>query len=149
MTHIPVKRSKFIISVYFLYLRDNKILLLRRFNTGYADGKYSLPAGHLDEHESISSAVSREVAEEIGIKSSPIDYELVQVMHRKETDERLDLFFVNTKIRQRPINNETDRCDDVRWFPLDNLPENTVPYVRRAIKNYKKKVLYDEVGWRD
>lgn len=149
MTHIPVKRSKFIISVYFLYVRNNKILLLRRFNTGYADGKYSLPAGHLDEHESISSAVAREVAEEIGIKSSPADYRLVQVMHRKETDERLDLFFVNTKIRQSPVNNETERCDDVRWFPMDNLPRNTVSYVRRAIENHKSKVLYDEVGWRD
>lgn len=128
-------------------MRNEKIVLLRRFNTGYMDGYYGLPAGHLDEHESMSNAVSREVAEEIGIKTNPKDYQLVQVMHRKENDERIDLFFVNNKITKEPINNEIDKCDDVGWFPLDDLPKNTVPYIRRAIENFRNKILYDEIGW--
>ena len=41
-------RSRFPVAVHLFFLRDDQILLLRRFNTGYEDGKYSVVAGHLE-----------------------------------------------------------------------------------------------------
>jgi 8-oxo-dGTP pyrophosphatase MutT (NUDIX family) len=46
-------------------------LFIRRFNTGWSDGYYSLPAGHIEANESPLRAVIREVKEEIGLDLSP------------------------------------------------------------------------------
>ena len=54
-------------SVYLLFIKDGKILLLRRANTGYEDGNYGLVAGHLDAHESLTNAAIREAKEESGV----------------------------------------------------------------------------------
>ncbi len=35
---------------YLILIREGKILLLRRFNTGWEDGKYTLIFGHFKVH---------------------------------------------------------------------------------------------------
>jgi 8-oxo-dGTP pyrophosphatase MutT (NUDIX family) len=61
-------RFKLKAAVYLILVRDNSILLSRRMHTGWQDGNYSLPSGHLDEGESVVSAMIREAEEEIRIK---------------------------------------------------------------------------------
>lgn len=136
-----------IASVYLLLVKRGKILLLRRINTGYEDGKYGLPAGHVEDNETIRAASCREIKEEIGILLKLEDLELVHVMHRKEKDIRVDFFFTIKEWGQEPRNNEPNKCDDLKWFTIDNLPKNTIPYIRKAIENWQKKILYSEIGW--
>jgi hypothetical protein len=33
------------------------------------------------------------------------------------------------------------------WFDLDRLPENVIPYVRRALENYRRARWFDSFGW--
>lgn len=138
---------KLIASVYLLFIKDGKILLLRRANTGYEDGNYGLVAGHLDAHESLTHAAIREAKEESGIDILPSDLEVKTTMHRRQKDERVDFFFEVKKWSGNPINMEPDKCDDISWFPLDNLPSNMIPYIRQAINSYRKGILYSEFGW--
>jgi hypothetical protein len=35
------------------------------------------------------------------------------------------------------------------WFDLDALPENVIPYVRRALENYRRGQWFDSYGWND
>ena len=140
-------RFKMIASSYLLLVIDGKILLSRRFKTGYEDGKYSLPAGHIEDNESLTAGGAREIFEEIGIRIKPKDLTLVHVMHRKKDDIRMDFFFTPEIGDQKPINNEPNKCDDLRWFPLTNLPANTIPYIHHAIDCYQKKIFYSEFGW--
>src|SRR5690349_14744195 len=90
------QRHKVVPAVYVLFERDGKLLLLRRANTGYMDGKYSLPSGHLDGDEPAVSAAAREAEEEVGMRLTPEQLELALTLHRKASEgdhERIDLFF--------------------------------------------------------
>ena len=55
------------LAVYIIVRQQQRILLLQRKNTGFDDGKWSLPAGHVEEGESALTAAIREAEEEIGI----------------------------------------------------------------------------------
>ena len=47
----PRARFRVVAAVHLILLRGGRVLLLRRCNAGFEDGKYSLPAGHLDGEE--------------------------------------------------------------------------------------------------
>ncbi|MCY3771907.1 MAG: NUDIX domain-containing protein [Gemmatimonadetes bacterium] len=81
----------------FLKNDRDEILMLRRTNTGYEDGNYSVIAGHLDGHEEVIEAAVREAKEEAGIEIRSIDIEVVGVMHRKENDERISFFLAASR----------------------------------------------------
>lgn len=136
-----------IISVYLFLDLDNKLLLMKRCNTGYMDGQYGLPAGHVEDGEPITTAMKRENKEEIGLDIPSSELKLVHIMHRKEQDIRLDFFFVINKWKGTPKNMEPDKCDDIRWFEINNFPSTTIGYIRDAFTSYKKDKLFSEVGW--
>jgi 8-oxo-dGTP diphosphatase len=139
----------------FLINLHNEILLLRRANTGYEDGNYSVPAGHIDPGESATQAMVREAREETGVIIDPIALRLVHVMHRRSVganctnSERVDFFFTAAYFDRLPVNLEPQKCDELRWARMKPLPANIVPYVRRAFEYYRQDVIYSEIGWRD
>ena len=139
------ERFKIIPSVYLVLIKDNKILLSRRYNTGYFDGNYSLPAGHLEGNETFIQGLVREVKEEIGVVLAPVDLKLVHTMNRMIPDnERADFFFTAEKWQGEPKIMEPEKCDDLRWFDLNNLPKNIVPYIRQAINSILNNIIYSE-----
>ncbi len=139
------ERFKLIASVYLVLIRNNKILLSRRYNTGYFDGNYSFPAGHLKGNETLKQGMVREVKEEIGVDLEPNNLELIHVMNRKiPNDERLDFFFNTKKWLGEPKIIEIDKCDDLSWFELNNLPKNIIPYIKQAINSILKNIIYSE-----
>jgi len=151
-SHMIKERPRVIPTVYLVLTENNRILLSRRYNTGFQDGRYSLPAGHLNgREETFIQAMVRETREEIGVRIEPENLELVHVMHRKQskpTDERrINLFFRASKWEGEPRIMEPDRCDDLRWFNLNRLPRNTIPYVRQAIKCVRNRIFYSEYGF--
>lgn len=142
-------RFTYIGSVYLLLIKDEQILLQRRFQTGFEDGNYGLPAGHLDGNETAREGCVREIVEEIGVRISPEHLSVIHVMHRKAAqDERIDFFMTTTTYEGEVYNKEPDKCDDLRWFSLDNLPENVVDYIKVAIEHYNNGVAYSEYGWK-
>ncbi len=142
-------RARFPATVHLFFFRSGQVLLLRRFNTGYRDGEYSVPAGHLDGNETVRAAAQREAAEEVAVQIEPVDILFSSVMHRNEGDERVDFFVQVRSWRGEPVNNEPDKCDDLHWFDVQALPANMIPYVRRAIDNHANGVHFDEFGWSD
>ena len=137
-------RARFPVTVHLFFFRGDQVLLLRRFNTGFRDGEYSVPAGHLDGGETVMAAAAREAKEEVGIEIEAGDMTFSTVMHRIEDDERVDFFVHVHKLQGEPFNAEPDKCDDLRWANVDQLPANTVPYVRQALENHLNGVRFDE-----
>jgi len=141
------ERFRLIPAVHLFLLRADEVLLLRRFNTGYEDGNYSVVAGHLDGGEEVRAAAIREAKEEAGIDIAPIDVAVVGVMHRLSDDERVDFFVAATQWQGEVRNCEPDKCDDLSWFSYYELPPNMVPYVRQALENFRDGIWYDSFGW--
>lgn len=130
---------------YIILEKDGKIPMLRRFNTGYHDGDYSLPAGHLEAGEAPTAGTIREVVEEIDIDLTPKNISIAHIMYRHCDDhERVDFFFRADKWSGEVSNMEEGRCGDVSWFPLTELPANVIPYIKQALESYASGIVYSE-----
>jgi len=144
------ERHRIIPAAYVILRRGDGILMQRRLNTGYEDGNYGLVSGHVEQGESYQGAVMREAKEEAGITVKPEDLRFVYLMHRKdkgEDNERVDVFFLVEKWEGEVKNVEPDKCSDLSWFSVSNLPANTIPYIRTAIQNVEQGTFYSEYGW--
>ena len=145
------KYIKIIVASYVIFEKGGHILLLKRENTGYFDGFYSLPAGHLDGNETAKEAAVREVKEEVGLNIKPKDLVLVHTSHRKSPipvdHERIDLFFKIAKWNGEPSNNEPHKHAEIKWFPLSGLPKKMVPEVKQAITKAYKGEIYGDFGF--
>lgn len=135
-------------AAYLVLIKEGQVLLLRRANTGYRDGWYSLVAGHLEGGETVGQCIKREAKEEADIDLQLADLTVAHVMHcLAPTREYFD-FFVTTSSWQGKITNmETDKCDELAWYPIDNLPENVIPEVKQAIEYTAENIHYSEIGW--
>jgi 8-oxo-dGTP diphosphatase len=140
-------RSRFPVTVHLFFFRGDEVLLSRRLDTGYRDGEYSVPAGHLDGGETVIAAAQREAQEEVGLQLAAEEILFCGVMHRIEDDERVDFFVRVRSWAGEPFNNEPGKCDDLRWERRDALPANMVPYVRQALGNFGRGQVFDEFGW--
>lgn len=135
-------------AVYLILLNDDKVLLSRRFNTGWMDGKYSLIAGHLDGNEAVFDTMVREALEEAGIKINRNDLIPIRVLHRKsDNQEYVDFFFMTERWEGEPSIQEPNKCDDMSWFPINNLPENVLTYVKETVETCRDNVSFVESGW--
>lgn len=142
-----IPRFTMVVTAHLLLIKDEQILLSRRFQTGYEDGNYSLPAGHVDADESCLQAMIREAKEEIGLDLQAENLNFSHVMHRFEGREAIDFFFSCEKWRGEAKNMEPDKCDDLAWFPIQNLPEHTIPYIKQAVNLHLQGKAYSERGF--
>lgn len=138
-------KHKVVPAAYVILRDNNKVLLLRRANTGYMDGSYSLPSGHIDGGEPADAAAVREAKEEIDVVISLPHLHLVHVIHKQAEEgdhERVCFFFEASEWQGEPRNAEPDKCDDLRWFNLNNLPDKMAPEVSHALTQIEQGHIY-------
>lgn len=143
-----MERFKLVVAVHLILIENGKILLLRRYNTGYEDGNYSVVAGHIDGNESVIRAMQREAREEAGIEIKEEDLEIVHVMHRRTPNrESMDYFLTCKNYDGKIAIMEKDKCDELAFYDLENLPNNLIPYVRKGIECYQNNIPFCVYGW--
>jgi 8-oxo-dGTP diphosphatase len=138
------------VAAYLILRRDSEILLLRRFNTGYEDGKYSLIAGHVEHSESPSQAIVREAREEAGVEVAFQDLRFVKVVHRKCPDNVVfvDYYFEASRWSGEPRIAEPDKCDALDWVRADALPGDIIPCIKSVLDGCgQQSVALLEYGW--
>jgi 8-oxo-dGTP pyrophosphatase MutT (NUDIX family) len=119
----------------FVYLIDDRkrVYLQRRFNTGYLDGYYEVPAGKIDVEEFPKQAACREAFEETGITIDPEDLALFHsYLNLSNNRPWLGLMFRTRKWKGTPAIREPEKCDDSRFFDESELPKLT-PQVRDGL----------------
>jgi 8-oxo-dGTP diphosphatase len=112
---------------------SSEVLLQLRRGTGYMDEHWAAAAaGHVERGETAVDAARREALEEIGV--TDLDLSFVTSMHRtrhdRAIDERIDFFFTARTWVGEPRIVEPTKCADLRWWPLDDLPDPVVPHER-------------------
>lgn len=132
------KRKQVNVAAYLLVERDKKYLFLKRQNTGYHDGDFGMPSGHLEDDESLDECIIREAKEEIGITVNEVEFLVVVHTH----DDYLDFMFRAVKWEGEIINCEPEKCAEMEWFSLDTLPENITPEIKAGIKTYLENERY-------
>lgn len=134
------------VAVHLILEHNNEFLLLRRYNTGYEDGNYSVIAGHLNGNETIKEAMIMEALEEANITIDDKHLKIVGVMHRKDGDESIDYYLYTNKFSGNVRIMEPNKYDDLAFYKLDNLPDNIIPYIKTVLYNYKNNIIFSEYG---
>ena len=136
-TSVPTDRFRAAVAVYGVVQAGGRILLMRRAGSGYHDGEFSLPAGHIEGGEDVLSALARELAEELTITVDPAACRLGVVVHRaaesSSDHEYLDLFFIVPSWTGDPSIGEPAKCSELVWADPSKLPSDVIPYVQKAL----------------
>lgn len=145
------ERFKAVVAVSLLLIQNKKVLLMRRQNTGFGDGLYGLPGGSIEGNEPIKTALIREAKEELGITIFDKDLSLSSVLHiapHFRTASEVFLFGFQCEQFQGTFENkEPDKCDDLSFFFLDQLPENTLEGTKQLITNVINGSHFSELHW--
>ncbi len=131
--------SQIKVGVTALVIQDKKILLGRRINvTG--DGTWGVPGGHLEFGESMVSAVKRELEEETSLIADELEFVHVVNDPRKDT-HYIHVTFLIKRWHGTLENKEPHKCGELKWFSLDELPNDEVFFGGHAtfIPSFLKK----------
>ncbi|WP_073480356.1 ATP-binding cassette domain-containing protein [Streptoalloteichus hindustanus] len=135
-----------IVDIHLVLRRsDGSVLLTRPARAGAEDGMWQLPSTQLVLGESEIDRVVQAVREEIGVEVDPADLEFRHVTHHQSgaRDGRLVFFFHATRWRGEPAFRRPDRCAELGWFPVHDLPANTVDYPARVLRHRDRELPFD------
>ncbi|PID86578.1 hypothetical protein CSB08_00145 [Candidatus Gracilibacteria bacterium] len=112
------------------------------------NGYWGVPGGRLDEGESMTIGAIRELQEEVGLKINEknINFKSI-IQHKDDRGERLYFVIEVVDFLGKPINLELEKCEEIKWFALSNLPENITSQVEICLKVIQNKINYMEFGY--
>jgi 8-oxo-dGTP diphosphatase len=106
-------------------VRDGQLLLGKRGKKAFGAGDWALPGGHMEFSERADECVIRELKEETGMRVTPADVELIAVTDHVKHNPGTHIVHLSFKVNigtQEPQLLEPDRCQEWRWFRLNDLP---------------------------
>jgi 8-oxo-dGTP diphosphatase len=150
-------RRRVVVDVILLLMRNGRILLRERVNTGYGDGAYEPPTGQLADQETIAETAIRVASAEAGVAIRAENVSLAHVMHDVSGSGRIGFYLAVSGWEGEYIS------PDARWFPVGNLPTNMLDRPRVALRNYAEGMrfstypafgpagpaLFSASGWQD
>lgn len=137
-----------IVDAHVILVRDGSVLLSRRRGS-YGDGLWHLPSGKLDAGESLVEAAIREAWEETGVRIGATDLRHVHTLHATApgVEPRLGVFFEVLVWQGEPENREPEKCYELAWFPLDDLPADIIAYPAAGLHAYREARPFGILGW--
>jgi ADP-ribose pyrophosphatase YjhB (NUDIX family) len=146
------------VDVILLLMRNGRILLRERANTGYGDGAYEPPTGQLADRETIVETAIRVAWAEAGIAIRAENVSLAHVMHDVSGSGRIAFFLTVSGWQGESAPSGglapaltspalaspalATRAPAARWFPVGNLPTNMLDRSRVALRNYAEGMRF-------
>lgn len=144
---VNILENELPIGINALIINDkNEILLgLRAGNRG-GSGTYGLIGGKAVNGETIEETCIREIKEETGLDVNTCDLGVVNIFTTQSTPTALfyQIGVLVKKYSGTPQNMEPTKCDELKFFKLDNLPTNLFMGTKGNIELYLKNKFYDQ-----
>ena len=137
------ERHRFKVAVFVLLIKEGKTFIMRRANTGWADGMWTIPSGHVEKGEGVIEAAIKETKEEAGVIVKAED--LTFAHSHAVADEYINFYFTTTTWEGEPYLAEPEKCSEVAWVALDAIPEDAIMQVRSLVQNMRKGIYYSEI----
>lgn len=124
----------------FIVNEKNEVLLQLR-NKEPEKKHWCIPGGRLEMFETFEEAVKRETKEETGV-----DIEIIKLLGicnhivRNENSHWVSPSYLCKITQGQPQIKEPTKHLDMRWFPINNLPDNITITTKETVKNYLKMV---------
>lgn len=129
-------------AVFVILERDGEVFLLRRANTGWADGYLTLPSGHVDKGDMPREAAIKEAKEEAGVEISINDLVFVHTDYVR--DRYVNFYFKATKWSGEPIIGEPHLASEAVWADFNSLPDDIIAQVKNMFEHYKSQSYFSE-----
>lgn len=123
-----------------------KILMVKRKNTGYMDGYYGLPAGHIEWTETPTVAIQREIQEEVWVTVEIDDLRLVNITHRINEDRVvIDFYYEVLSYSGTPYNAEPEKSECISWI---NWKKEEQLQFKESLNRIEKGETFSEIDFR-
>ena len=126
----------------FILNEEGKVLIMKRgVKCKNQKGYWQIPGGAIEFNETFHDALQREVEEELGIKIEVGELLALvdDIMHEEKQHWVTPQFLC--KIKEGSIvNKEPEKCEEIRWCSLDEIPEPQTLYLRKAKEAYKERI---------
>jgi mutator protein MutT len=116
-----------------IFYHENTILMGLRHGTRSHNGLWGVPGGGVSEAETAIQAAIRESEEEVGLV--PVNLSSPFITTEVLSGLRLSFFFC-TEWNGFPENREPHVCKELRWFDINEIPENTIGTTFHAIEHF-------------
>jgi mutator protein MutT len=129
---LKVGRDYIGVGVGAIILRNDNILLLLRKKAPEA-GSWTIPGGRVEFGETVEQAILREVKEEIGVEGRVIaPLGVTDHILTEEHSHWVSPRFLIEVIGE-PQNMEPQSHEEMRWFPISELPDNVTLTTQKAL----------------
>ncbi|MFA7117940.1 MAG: NUDIX domain-containing protein [Sphaerochaetaceae bacterium] len=124
---------------------DQGLVLLGLRKGSHGSGEWSFPGGYLEIGETIFETAKRETKEETNLDINK--FEVVSVADELRYLQSDGKHYLNIGVRGiydsgEVIVMEPDKCEEWRWFDLNNLPANLFEGTSLTINNFKNNKIY-------
>jgi 8-oxo-dGTP pyrophosphatase MutT (NUDIX family) len=130
--------------VFFCHDGKGNVLLSKRGQNARDErGTWDAGGGGLEMHDTVEDTLKKEIKEEYG--TDVLDYEFMgyRDLHRENDGKKTHWIALDFKVlvdKDMAKNGEPHKFDDVRWFPIDNLPTPLHSQFPTFLKKYKDKL---------
>ena len=138
-----LKKEERTIAVNAIFVdAEGRILLGKRAKHKSGGGQWGLPGGTQTKGEKYQETLIREMEEELGVKVLECSYNNFFQCIVSENVHFDHHAFVVTKWSGDIVNNEPNKCDELRWFSIEELPWDNFFVSARNVVNYLKNEVY-------
>lgn len=131
------------VGVGITIIKDGKVLLGKRKGS-HGEGQWATPGGHLEYMESFKDCVLRELAEECGIEVENIRFQYLANMKEYAPKHYCHVGMIMEWKSGEPKVLEPDKCEEWKWFDINNLPENIFASSKWAIDAKKEGFIFKD-----